>query len=332
MFKFNIIFWGEESCGQTQLICQLKDNHKKHFAQKSQRTVAVDFTQKKVTLDSKDILFVFWDLSGQSKYQAILSAFLKKKMNVAVYCVDLSKQINTERLANYLKRLNPGVPVLLVGTKADLASAQQKILFEEFAAARKNIFAGYFTTSANTKEGVAQLEQQILQFCHLQSLQLNDAAKALLCQLTWLPEEKKTAITAKLKELFWVLHNSSGVEEKNVALQSFSNQCTAILEDKYAPELELLHAFTAQISVSLLTGMLGFGIGFALGAWAGPGIFLTELLSRNSKTAKVVKAGIGFAAVAGLFSVYLLSKPSKEMTAVNEFVEEERKKSEIFSL
>jgi hypothetical protein len=137
-----------------------------------------------------------------------------------------------------------------------------------------------------------------------------------------LPDDKKQLISSKYDELFHVLNESADDDAKEIALNEFVAQCTETLEGKYASVLKSVLTITAIAVSAVLAGAAGFGIGFALGLWTGPGAFFTAVAGASYAALAVVGASGVSAGIAGTLAGIGLFRPSKELVGVKTFADQ----------
>lgn len=75
--------------------------------------------------------------------------------------------------------------------------------------------------------------------------------------------------------LVQALQNESA--DKATAIETFANNYHVILEGKHPNIKNAVLAVTTTAVVTVLAGLVGFGIGFAAGIWTGPGAFIRVL-------------------------------------------------------
>lgn len=76
-------------------------------------------------------------------------------------------------------------------------------------------------------------------------------------------------------------------------------------------------------ALTVMAGVIGFGIGFALGAWSGPGAFFSAIALGKASAMGVLAATVSTLAVTApvSYSLYRFHKEPIQKT-VDEFVEE----------
>jgi small GTP-binding protein len=123
-------------------------------------TAGVDFYRRDVIVDSQQYRLQMWDTAGQERYRGVSVSYIRRADVVllffAVDCVDSFR--NVPEWAELIDRskTGPGVAVVLVGNKADLAETRTVAGADaEECAARYGW--PYCETSALTGEGIGSL-------------------------------------------------------------------------------------------------------------------------------------------------------------------------------
>ncbi|KTD06712.1 ADP-ribosylation factor-like protein [Legionella jamestowniensis] len=147
-----------------------------------------------------------------------------------------------------------------------------------------------------------------------------NAKKTLLMALEHLPEEKKKFIEKKLSRLEEKL-NKKNLSRKSIEtlINSFVQGCHDTLEGQHPNVIKAVFGVAAAVIVTLLASVVGFLIGVAAGAWAGPGAFITGLIGGQMAAVATASTCASAGILAGGITTWGMFKPSKEMTAVDEF-------------
>jgi hypothetical protein len=157
------------------------------------------------------------------------------------------------------------------------------------------------------------------------ALELNELAQTQLVEtLSALPDAKRQLILELYHQLLDDLNEAKTEEEKKFALNYFVGECKETLEGKYASVLKSVLTITAIAVSAVLAGAAGFGIGFALGLWTGPGAFFTAVAGASYAALAVVGASGVSAGIAGTLAGIGLFRPSKELVGVKTFADQIR--------
>ena len=175
-----ILLIGDSYVGKTSLLLQYIDREcpENHMA-----TIGVEFKDKIVQINKKNVKLQVWDTSGQERYRSITKNFYRNADGVMFIC-DVTKENTFENIKNWLidseqNSNNSNFKKILVGNKIDLQKERviDKEKLENFASKK-----GMNFYEASAKEGtnvdlifteLAQLiledksDQQIKEeFCH----------------------------------------------------------------------------------------------------------------------------------------------------------------------
>jgi hypothetical protein len=148
------------------------------------------------------------------------------------------------------------------------------------------------------------------------------ALDQLVETLSALSDAKKELILELYNDLVNDLNQAADDDAKEIALNEFVAQCKETLEGKYASVLKAVLTITAIAVSAVLAGTAGFGIGFALGLWTGPGAFFTAVAGASYAALAVVGASGVSAGIAGTLTGIGLFRPSKELVGVKTFADQ----------
>ncbi|GAB4315347.1 MAG: hypothetical protein Kow0069_17170 [Promethearchaeota archaeon] len=120
---------GEGGVGKTTLIkrfCERK------FHANTQMTIGVEFAVKSLERFG-GLTLQIWDLGGEDRFRFIIPNYVKGAMG-GLLVFDLTRYLTFMNLEEWIKLLQqaaPGVPVILVGTKADSLDAGEQSVDQE---------------------------------------------------------------------------------------------------------------------------------------------------------------------------------------------------------
>ncbi|WP_165485062.1 GTPase domain-containing protein [Legionella rowbothamii] len=320
MSQFNVVFWSENSSGQSAVIQALGA---KEFKPEHSPTIGVNYYSMEHNFSDE---FHLWDIPAS--HDGALSYLYRAQ--VVVLCVDLSLPLNETEIAirtRYIQRRLIDIPIVLVGTKIDMLSEDEKeqrlLEFDELDLLEE-LFIRKMITSAKDNNGIEELGIVVTEFAKKKQQSFwQRSSRVLFRDLNQLPEEKLTAIKSELDILErqfvpFDIHDDSvnSLQIKMNAIQNFNSRCEEILDGKYAQLKKALISFSAGLAVALLTAAVGFGIGFSLGFWSGPGALFTG--AATAYLSLSATAGI----TTGAFTAYGLFKPSKEQVELENFSEQ----------
>jgi len=330
-----VIFFGDKKTGKTDLIGRMLDKEKYGLPRLSKETTGI--VHRTAVIDKKNEI-MFWVTSGQERFKSIREAYYPN-MQVAVFCIDLSKKIDIETIQANIKKFQQlnkkSAPVILVGTKKNEAIEGNIEVFECIKITGGiHIHTKRFITSAKNDKNEDELLECIRGLCFKNELaNENKTQKNSDSKRDW-NEAKKQLLNDTKKSGFSViiedavtqlendLQNAREAKAKTDAINKFVTTCKNGLQGKNNYFLDVVLAFAAFAVVTVIAATIGFGIGFALGAWTGPGAFITGLMGGCAAAVAVASAAPALGLVASGLTAYGLFKEPKEMSAVRAFAKE----------
>ncbi|TFG17710.1 MAG: GTP-binding protein [Promethearchaeota archaeon] len=154
------IITGEGGVGKTTLLHRYIEGR---FQANTRLTIGVEFFLKELAIDEESILLQIWDFGGQERFRFLLSNYVKGAKG-ALLLFDLTRPLtlNTlEEWVNICRSDDPELPILLVGSKADLE--EMITINEGFIKSLKNEFEffDYIRISSKTGENVDKVFEKI---------------------------------------------------------------------------------------------------------------------------------------------------------------------------
>jgi small GTP-binding protein len=148
-----VIIAGDGNVGKTSLIRRYCEGK---FEQSRVATIGVDFQTKLVDLSSGQVKLSIWDMAGQDRFQVMREGFYRGSRSAAlVYDVtQLESLAHLKRWYDELVAVVPGLPLVVVGNKRDLAPESSLAPGEAMARA---LGAAHIVTSALTGVGVSDV-------------------------------------------------------------------------------------------------------------------------------------------------------------------------------
>jgi len=144
---------GEGGVGKTTLLHKYIEGQ---FLPETKMTIGVEFFLKELSLDGWDITLQLWDFGGQERFRFLLESYVSGAKG-ALLMFDLTRTMTLENLDQWVdicRKHNSELPILFLGTKADLV--EHIVIDNEFIMEYKekfNLF-DYMTVSALTGENV----------------------------------------------------------------------------------------------------------------------------------------------------------------------------------
>jgi small GTP-binding protein len=321
---FKVVFFGQGPSGKTSIISKALNNQ---FNDSPEMTIGCRYVESK-----KTGLYIF-DTSGDERYRS-LNAIISHDAKLGIYCIDLTKPVDTKSIKQELedyKERNLGMNLIFVGTKCDLPDQQiTKSQLDELA--RELGATSSFVTSAKRGDGVNELFAKIDELAEADDLlqkstsaamsemelaisklpadsALSVSMTALAQHLAALPLSRRNTIERAANTLVDALQLASNPSMKSKAIETFQRRCHFETMEKNI--LKAISVVAIVALVTLIAGMVGFGIGFACGSWAGPGAFISGVLAGGTTAAMAAtytSAALGLGA--GIYSAHRLFKPA----------------------
>jgi len=122
-----IIITGNGGVGKTTLLHRYIEGR---FLINTYMTIGVEFFIKELDFDNNKILLQIWDFGGQERFRFLLRNYAKGTKG-ALYLFDLTRPLSLVDIDDWIdicRSEDPTVPILLIGSKADL---EESISFDE---------------------------------------------------------------------------------------------------------------------------------------------------------------------------------------------------------
>ncbi len=136
------------------------------FIEGTAMTIGVEFHNHIIEQDGKRINLVIWDLGGQERFRYIQPKFIEGAV-AALVLFDMNRiktlHDTTDWIDMIRKYSSPVIPILLIGSKADLVDAEfQKFIAEEtHGIVKEKSLIGYIATSSklgmNVEESIHKM-------------------------------------------------------------------------------------------------------------------------------------------------------------------------------
>lgn len=137
------------------------------FLTDTQLTVGVDFLTKIVTCNDFVFNLAIWDLGGQEQFRFILSSYVRgASAGLLFFALDrIQSFMNLGEWVSILRSEKPDLPLVLVGTKADLEDTDSRVSEDDVNQflEQRNILA-YFRTSSKTGENISQPIEELTRY------------------------------------------------------------------------------------------------------------------------------------------------------------------------
>ena len=151
---------GDGGVGKTTLLHKFIEGK---FLPETKMTIGVEFFLKELNVDGWDIILQLWDFGGQERFRFLLDSYVTGAKG-ALLMFDLTRTLTLENLEQWIdicRKDNPNMPILFLGTKADLIE-KQSVDFEYIMDYKEkfNLY-DYMTVSALTGQNVEKSFESI---------------------------------------------------------------------------------------------------------------------------------------------------------------------------
>jgi Ras-related protein Rab-11A len=169
MSNKKVILAGDGGVGKLTFLIRLTTGK---FSSDTKMTIGVECLTKSVVVNDKKVNFCFWTLGGQERFRSFL-ALLCRGANAAILIFNLTRTVtldNIEQWVNICRKKDPNLPILFLGSKADLI--EDICIKEDYILEMREAFNlyDYLPIPSKTGENVSEafemtvrkiLEQQI---------------------------------------------------------------------------------------------------------------------------------------------------------------------------
>jgi len=159
-FILKILTAGEGGVGKTTLLHRYVEGK---FSAETKMTIGVEFFLKETIIDSNHCTLQLWDFGGQERFRFLLESYVLGAKG-ALLMFDLTRLMSLENLQqwiNIVRKGDPNLPVLFVGTKLDLTDEIQ--IDDDYAMSFLNDFnlIDYIKISSKTGENVGTVFEML---------------------------------------------------------------------------------------------------------------------------------------------------------------------------
>jgi len=141
---------GEGGVGKTTLLHRYVEGK---FSSETKMTIGVEFFLKELMIDDQKVLLQLWDFGGQERFRFLLKSYVIGARG-ALLMFDLTRAMTLEKIPEWVKicrRENPNLPILFLGSKADLA--EDINISKDYIMAYKEQFNLYDYLEVSSKTG-----------------------------------------------------------------------------------------------------------------------------------------------------------------------------------
>ena len=154
-FILKILTAGEGGVGKTTLLHRFVEGK---FSADTKMTIGVEFFLKETQIDGQQCTLQLWDFGGQERFRFLLESYVLGAKG-ALLMFDLTRPItldNLEQWINIVRKSDPNLPVIFLGTKNDLS--EEVMVNDDYAELFKeqfNLFE-FLRISSKTGENVQE--------------------------------------------------------------------------------------------------------------------------------------------------------------------------------
>lgn len=150
---FKLLLFGDGGVGKTTLTQRYVTGV---FVDSTRITIGVDFHIKELGIGTKRVKLQIWDFGGEERFRFLLPNYCRGAAG-GLFIYDITSLTSLTHLVDWMQivRENAGsVPVLMVGTKADLVNQRKVQATEAIEVAKSHKLMGFAEVSAKTGENV----------------------------------------------------------------------------------------------------------------------------------------------------------------------------------
>lgn len=152
-----LVLLGDPAVGKTTLLTYFTMGS---FNPQHNPTVGAGCSTYQYTKDDINESIQIWDTAGSEIYKSMAPIYTRDAF-AAMIVIDLTNEKTLDGVDDWIKYLQPGVPIIVVGNKCDLRDSRKINHLECYEFCNKR-GCDYLETSAYTGEGVENAFQSIL--------------------------------------------------------------------------------------------------------------------------------------------------------------------------
>ena len=159
-YLFKIMILGDSAVGKTSFITKYVSNK---FGERYLCTIGIDYQEKLLVKNEKDIKLQIWDTAGQERYRNIAKSYFQSS-HAFIVAYDINNKKTFNQLKYWVEQIksisNSNVKCIIIGTKCDLEDRQvNEEEGEDFA---KKLGYKFFETSAKLNINVTETFESLL--------------------------------------------------------------------------------------------------------------------------------------------------------------------------
>nr|MDO8110378.1 Rab family GTPase [Candidatus Sigynarchaeota archaeon] len=171
-FNWKIICGGAGGVGKTTFLFRYLTNQ---FVANTSLTVGVQLHSQTIERQGKKIGLIIWDLGGQERFRFLQDSYMKGA-SAGIVFFDISNlgsllQVK-DWVAMFRKFASPSIPILLVGTKLDIAEEQMHLQSEKEALVlvKQLDLIGYLPSSSKLGKNIEAVIYTVVDLLVVQKL------------------------------------------------------------------------------------------------------------------------------------------------------------------
>jgi len=148
---------GDSGVGKTSLVLRYDENS---FSHKFVTTIGVDYRDKVVDVNGKNVKLQIWDTAGQERFRSLTSNFFSRADGMLL-TFDVSARESFEHIKTWMSEIRKHAPedvdVVICGSKCDVEAKDRTVTYEEGKALADDEGVPYFEASAKTNTNVEEM-------------------------------------------------------------------------------------------------------------------------------------------------------------------------------
>jgi len=152
---FKVVIFGDAGSGKTSLRRRFLTDE---FLSDSHKTIGVDFESAVIKLDGKEIKLLIGDFAGEERFRFMFPEYIYGAMG-GILLYDITDYSSFSHISDWLsviKGTNQRFPIILLGSKYDLADFREISWSEGVEAAKLFGLDGIVECSSKTGENVKE--------------------------------------------------------------------------------------------------------------------------------------------------------------------------------
>eukprot|EP01100_Stratorugosa_tubuloviscum_P002315 TRINITY_DN153_c0_g1_i4.p1 TRINITY_DN153_c0_g1~~TRINITY_DN153_c0_g1_i4.p1 ORF type:complete len:205 (-),score=19.91 TRINITY_DN153_c0_g1_i4:98-712(-) len=121
--QFKILIIGDSNVGKSSILLRFTENI---FLEDTPSSLGLDYKEKLVSINNKQIMLYIWDTAGQEKFRSLTSSYYRGTHGV-IFVYDVSNTDSFNHLKNWIKEVDlyandSPIAQLVLGNKTDLTN------------------------------------------------------------------------------------------------------------------------------------------------------------------------------------------------------------------